>query len=200
MFIGRSGCGKGTQSRLLKEYLERTTGQKVIHVSTGDQMRTVMRSNNETARLIDKKVMRAGGLAPVFLPIWAWGDIFVKYLSADQHVILDGAPRTELEAKVIIEALQFYGRLRVYPFVLDVSAEEVAQRMSLRGRADDTPGNIQNRMAFYKNHVVPAQDVLKQHYRAWNTFRLLQSDGKSPREVHQEVIAWIGRDFEDVPF
>lgn len=200
MFIGRSGCGKGTQGKLLKEYLERTTGKEAIHVSTGDQMRAVLAMQNDTARLINEKIMQAGELAPLFLAVWAWGDIFIKNLSADKHLILDGTPRTALEAEMMVEALNFYERRRVYPIVLDIPKEEAVRRMLARGRADDTPENIESRLSFYKKQVAHARHILKWRYIAWGTFLHLSADKKSPEEIHQEILSFINQDWDGVPF
>ena len=60
IFFGRSGCGKGTQATLLKEYMEKIDPKnKVLYVETGAKFREFMAKNNYSNGLakavIDKK-------------------------------------------------------------------------------------------------------------------------------------------------
>ena len=188
MLVGRSGCGKGTQAKLLKEYLERTTGREVVYVSTGDKMREAMKLGNATARLIEEKIMKAGNLAPHALAVWAWFDTFIQQgLSNDKHLIFDGTPRTKEEAVMMVDVLEWYGRKAVYPILLQATAEEVTRRMLARGRADDSPENIRNRLAFYEHQVLPAFGVLGYRYG----FQSATAGDDDPETIHRKILTLL---------
>ncbi|MBI5045668.1 MAG: nucleoside monophosphate kinase [Candidatus Niyogibacteria bacterium] len=188
IFIGRSGCGKGTQADLLKKYLEKQTGEgSVFYIYTGDGLRALTkRQDLLTARLVDEKVMKAGAKAPDFVAVWVWAGKFVEGMDEKKYVILDGSPRTVIEAKLLDEAFNFYGRNAIFPIWLDVSAEEVAFRMKNRGRADDTDGQIKNRLAYYEEYVVPAVN----YYGQESKNKLIHIDGnvRDPQLIHKNIL------------
>ena len=70
VFFGRSGCGKGTQAKLLSDFLK-SQGKEVIYTETGSQFREFMKSESYSSRLVGE-ILKEGALIPVFLPIWIW--------------------------------------------------------------------------------------------------------------------------------
>jgi adenylate kinase family enzyme len=188
MLMGRSGSGKGSQAKLLKEYLEKTTGLGVIYISTGDKMREVMAlKGNETARLIDEKIMKNGNLAPHALPIWAWLDVLIHQdLHNGKHLILDGTPRMAPEAEILIGVLKFYEREHITPIALDIPRDEAERRLLARGRADDVVENIKNRLDSYEAHAIPTIVVLNKIYKVHNIFA---TGDKSA--IHEKIIKII---------
>lgn len=192
IFIGRSGCGKGTQADLLKKYLEKQDGAgSVFYIYTGEGLRELTkRQDLLTARLVDEKVMKAGAKAPDFVAVWVWSGKFVEGMDEKRHIMLDGSPRTVIEAKLLDEAFDFYGRSAVFPIWLDVSAEEVFFRMKHRGRADDTEDQIKNRLAYYEKYVVPAIN----YYDKESENKLIHIDGnvRDPELIHKNILAALG--------
>jgi len=192
IFIGRSGSGKGTQAELLWKYLEERDGWKsVFYVYTGEKLRELVQKKELlTARLVDERVMKAGDKAPDFLAVWAWGDKFVEGMDKKRHIILDGSPRTVMEAKLLDEALRFYDRDEIFPIFLDVSAEEVTRRMKARARADDTDEQIKNRLAYYEKHVIPAV----KYYQKESSNKLIHIDGNSQDRglIHKNILKVLG--------
>ena len=84
IMIGRSGCGKGTQSQLLVKYfedkyksLELKDSINITHVTTGEGFRKLISGDTYTAN-ISKEITNTGGLNPEFLAIWNWGNIFIN--------------------------------------------------------------------------------------------------------------------------
>ena len=52
IFIGRSGCGKGTQAELVQEHLKQIDPKrKVLYIQTGAEFREFIKGNSETQKL-----------------------------------------------------------------------------------------------------------------------------------------------------
>jgi adenylate kinase len=135
------GGGKGTQGvRLAREL-------GVRHVSSGDVLRAEVANDTELGREV-KVHMAAGRLAPDELVTLA---ILPVIESLDGYV-LDGFPRTLSQA----EGLDFDAV--VY---LNVPDDEVERRLLGRGREDDTPEVITERLREYAADTEPLID----HYR-----------------------------------
>ncbi len=179
LFFGRSGCGKGTQAKLLQEYLEKKDRESnVLYVYVGDKMRELSGRDSLTAKLANE-ILLAGEKEPDFLAIWAWSDELVEKLKQNTHLIIDGSPRTLLEAKILDEAFEFYERKNIKPILINVSSEEVMARMLDRKREDDTEEQIKNRLAYYEKYVAPAVE----YYRNESKNKLIIVDG-NPHDVN----------------
>jgi len=150
MFIGLSGSGKGTQSTLLKQFLEKRDGENsVVFAYAGENFRKLMKNDNYTASL-SKKLTEGGRLSPGFLAVWAWSSVLVDTMEDNKHLIMDGSPRKLIEAKLIDEAMEFYGIENVYPIFLNISFDVARARLMARGRSDDNGEGIKERFAYYK--------------------------------------------------
>jgi len=162
MFIGRSGCGKGTQAGLLINYLkEIDPGHTIFHLEAGERFRELVQGDTYTSKLA-KKVNDEGGLQPAFLSIYIWSDLLVQKLKEDEHLILDGVPRREEEAIALKKALLYYGYKEAHVIHLDVSEDWAKERLTHRVRGDDDRmEDIQNKMDWYESKVIPTIDILK---------------------------------------
>ncbi len=100
IFIGRSGCGKGTQADLLKEYLEKNRSNSVFYLESGARFREFISQNSFTANL-SREIMKSGGLQPAFLAIHIWSHIMIEQMNEGKHLIIDGTPRLLDEAKIL---------------------------------------------------------------------------------------------------
>lgn len=182
IFIGRSGSGKGTQAELLKKYLD-SSGRKVEYIATGQAFRDFIQGDGYTQDL-SRKLMDEGKLQPEFLAVWMWGGEFVQRLEGDEEIILDGTPRSLNEAKMLGDALAFYG---FTPQVLhmDISHDEAVERLTKRGRADDKEmKDIEERLRWYEEDVVPAIE----HYRDEDFYMVYDIKGEgSIEEIHQNI-------------
>jgi adenylate kinase len=124
VLLGAPGAGKGTQAPLLAERLG------IPVVATGDLFRAAVRDG--TALGIEaRRYMDAGQLVP--------DEITVKLLlerlgrpDAAAGVILDGFPRTGVQAKALDEALTGRGAKVSAAVLVDVPADELVRRMSGR--------------------------------------------------------------------
>lgn len=153
-FIGKPGCGKGTQAKLLSE----KTGWKAT--SSGDTLREMATLNTPVGRKL-KEEMAAG----LLMPSWVSTYLFLREvfsLPNEVSIILDGFNRKMHEALFNKEALAWLER----PFsvvYLRVSDKEVRRRLALRkeieDRADDH--SIGERLKEYYAHTEPVIEMFR---------------------------------------
>jgi len=188
MFIGLSGCGKGTQSNLLKNFLEKRDGENsVVLAYAGENFRKLLENNTYTAKL-SKKRTESGRLSPGFLAVWAWSSVLVNAMEDGKHLIMDGSPRKLIEAKLIDEAMEFYGIEKVYPIFLNIGIESARERLIDRGRSDDNENGIKERFAYYERDVIPVIEYFKEESKN----KLIEVNGEQSIEgIHKEVIEKI---------
>lgn len=186
--MGRSGAGKGVQSKLLQEFLRKEKPQgQLLYVETGQYFRKYVQGTGYTwdrARVINDR----GGRQPDFLAAWIWSNLFIETLKGNEDIIFDGTPRSLGEAHMLHTALPFYEYERPIVVFLDVSRAEAEKRLYGRGRADDSPDAIARRLAWYDNDVVPAIDF----YRADPLYHFLAINGeRTPEEVHADIVSHL---------
>ncbi|MEK7157883.1 MAG: hypothetical protein AAB688_02270, partial [Patescibacteria group bacterium] len=86
-FIGRSGCGKGTQARLLGEHLSKVDSQReVFFLETGAEFRKFIQGEGYTQRL-SKKIYDDGGSQPEFLSVYMWSRVLAESFKENEHLI-----------------------------------------------------------------------------------------------------------------
>jgi adenylate kinase len=158
LLLGPQGAGKGTQGNLISEEYD------IPHIATGDILRTAMAAGTELGRKV-KPIYDAGGLVPDDIMI----ELIRERLCADDAAngfVLDGFPRTAVQAGALDEMLDEIGRPLsiVLEFQLpeEVSIERLTLRAPQEGRADDTPESIGTRLRLYHEQTEP----LIEHYRA----------------------------------
>jgi len=151
-FIGKPGCGKGTQAKLLSE----KTGWKVI--SAGSQFRALAAEETPVGRKI-KSEIDVGVLAPHWFAMY----LYLKALFGigdGADVIFDGFNRKVPEAELVIDSLKWLGRSFTI-LNIQVSDEEVRRRLSgrkvIEGRADDNA--VDERLKEYYEFTDPALEL-----------------------------------------
>lgn len=169
-FIGKPGCGKGDQTKLLSE----KTGWKVV--TPGEQFRSMSAEDTSVGRKV-KSVNDAGMLQPHWLAEY----LFLKnlfLLPEEEGVIFDGFAREVQEAETDIDALTWLNR----PFVvlhLKVSDEEIFRRLALRkeieGRTDDNV--VDERLKEYREHTEPVIEMFR------SKGMLIEINGERTREA-----------------
>ena len=79
IFIGRSGCGKGTQARLLTDRINRLDEEhrQIMYVETGEKFREFFRNSDYSAE-IAKKIYHKDDRQPDFLACWMWSGMLIS--------------------------------------------------------------------------------------------------------------------------
>lgn len=188
ILIGRSGCGKGTQAKLLETYLENAgSTHPVFYYESGALFREFISKENYSSK-ISKELYTLGSRQPTFLAIKMWASFFVEHLTGNEHFIIDGTPRSLLEAQALDTALNFYGR-KANVIYLDVTRAWSEKHLLARGRADDTnKKNIEVRLNWFDTDVVPAID----YYKTNSPHNFMHIHSEQPIElVHEDIVKRI---------
>src|SRR5438105_9273030 len=93
VFVGPPGSGKGTQARLLEDRLG------LLHISTGDLLRTAIREGTPCGKLVEPYVV-AGQLVPDEIVNERVSEYF-HGPNPPQKFVLDGYPRTAAQAEYL---------------------------------------------------------------------------------------------------
>ena len=128
ILMGPPGAGKGTQAELIKAAFP------IPHISTGDMFREAVK--NGTAMGIEaKKYMDAGQLVPDEVTI---GIVEERLAMADCKTgfLLDGFPRTSVQAQALDQVLANYGRK--VELALNISVPDEILRDRMTGRVSCT--------------------------------------------------------------
>lgn len=134
ILFGPPGSGKGTQSeKLIAKY-----GLK--HLSTGDLLRTEI-ARKTPLGLEAKNIMDRGQLVPDEVVVGMISSALESNPQA-KGFLFDGFPRTAAQSEALDKLLQLKGTSIGVVLALEVSEEELVQRLLNRGltsgRSDDT--------------------------------------------------------------
>ncbi len=162
IFIGRSGCGKGTQVELLQKHLaEKFPQDEVFYLETGERFRAFIKEDSYSSKL-SQAVYASGERQPSFLAIWMWAHLLIESFKGTEHLIIDGSPRAYTEALAMDTAFNFYGRKNIFVVHLNVSRKWSEDRLLSRGRADDIDlTKVKKRLDWFEADVVPAIEFFK---------------------------------------
>lgn len=210
--VGRSGCGKGTQAKLLMERFG-----NFFYISTGDLLRELGRTGTETGKKI-KEVLDEGGLPFDDMATTLWMHAISFNVKEGQGIIFDGAPRRLQEAIDMVEFMTWLGRANsTFYILLDISRQEAFDRLTKRRickdcerlipwvgefkklekcdkcggelvtRPDDKPEAINNRLNFYEERVMEVVDFFSKKNL------LIRINGEQPIEdVFRDILKALG--------
>ena len=170
IMIGGPGSGKSTYSELLKKELS------IAHIYTGDMMRALSRKNTPDGKKV-RELLAKGEFAPTPIVIDAVKER-MKQPDAMKGYVFDGFPRNTEQAK----AMEDKGIEYDYVINLVVSEEEVIKRLTARGRADDKPEIIKNRIKVYHRETAP----LLSYYK--DEIINIKAEGSTPELITKEII------------
>ena len=170
IMIGGPGSGKSTYSEIITKKLG------IPHIYTGDMMRKLAQQDTPDGRKV-KELLSKGEFAPLDIVIKAVKDR-VSQSDAKNGYVFDGFPRNVIQANKMKEEGIGYD----YVINLQVSEEEVIRRLSARGRADDKPEIIKNRIKVYHRETAPLLDYFK------NEIINIKAEGGTPESVADEII------------
>ena len=144
ILFGLAGSGKGTQGKALSEIF----GWRALSVGQ------VIRDTGEYAGTIDK-----GNLIPDEDVIRLMTKQIEKSEAEGFDVILDGYPRTEYQAKWLVDHMadKIDGAI-----ILEVPKEELYERLTLRGRDDDKEkASIDRRFEIFEQNICSILPLLE---------------------------------------
>jgi len=216
IFLGRSGCGKGTQAKLVQEKFG------LEYIGSGDFLRERVKNQDFTGQKIDK-VMKEG----IFVPTPIIMDILLDVLEGHKKnrvnikgIVLDGVPRKLIEAQVLDQALEWYEwDKNVKTLLIDISEEEAFNRLTKRRickncnklipyigdyknltacdecggelitRPDDKEEAIRSRLSEFMEKTQPVLDYYEKQGR------LVRVNGEQGIEkVHEDILAALNRE------
>ncbi|HSW77426.1 MAG TPA: nucleoside monophosphate kinase [Candidatus Chromulinivoraceae bacterium] len=141
VFFGPAGAGKSVQGQMLAA----RNGWRWL--SSGQLLR-----DTRDIELI--KEMQTGRLVTPEKVNELMVDALKRAKKVD-HVILDGYPRQLSQAKWLIESQKQYDRSIQLVVVLEVPKSELLKRIEVRGRVDDTPEAVDERLRIYRTEIYP---------------------------------------------
>lgn len=129
ILLGPPGSGKGTQGERLQEDLD------CPYYATGDILRAAVKEGTEVGRAA-KEYMDRGDLVPDEVLIGIISDRLGSG-EADHGFILDGFPRTVVQAEALDAELGELGRQLTAVVLIDVDDDEIVNRLSGRRVCQD---------------------------------------------------------------
>lgn len=154
VLLGPPGSGKGTQATRLADRLV------VPHLSSGELLRTHIGTGDSLGELVKDTIAR-GDLVPDEVVV----EMIAKRLADPdcvQGYILDGFPRTVVQARALDELLADRGQRLDAVLSLEVETAELLRRLTDRaarsGRDDDASRQvIQHRLDVFSERTRPLQ-------------------------------------------
>ncbi len=185
IFIGRSGCGKGTQAKLIQDYLKKYDSERdVLYIQTGAEFREFIKGTTITQKL-SKAIYDKGRFQPEFLAVHMWTNVLVNKYTTGEHLVLDGMPRKYHEAGVLDSVWDFYKMKPPHVIYMDITQEESRKRLMVRRRLDDTEDEITERLAWFESEVLPTLDFFKNN----PDYDFVTVDGmQTAEDVHKEIL------------
>jgi adenylate kinase len=186
LLLGPQGAGKGTQAkRIAAEY-------GIPHVASGEILRDEMRAGTDLGERV-REVYDRGDLVSDDLMIELIRNR-LEQADTEAGFILDGFPRTTVQAEALDSMFADIGRNFSVAFALqipdEVAFERLRRRAELEGRADDTDDAIRRRLENYHRETEP----LIEYYRTRGNLVSVRGD-RSENEVFADIQAAL----EQVP-
>jgi len=174
IMLGGPGSGKSTYSKFLtKEY-------QIPHVYTGDMMRDLAKQDTPTGRKV-RSALEKGDYVDTKIVLDTL-QARLQRKDTERGYVLDGFPRSMEQVKEMEKRNIGYDHV-VY---LDVAEEEVIRRLMSRGRADDKPDIIKNRIKVYKKQTQPVVDYYKD-----KLINIKAKGGEVIEDIAAEIISKI---------
>jgi adenylate kinase len=186
LLLGPQGAGKGTQAkRISAEY-------GIPHIASGEILRAEMDAGTDLGNRV-KDVYDRGDLVS--------DDLMIELIrnrleqpDTEAGFVLDGFPRTTVQAEALDSMFNDIGRNFSVAFALqipdEVAFDRLRRRAEVEGRADDTDEAIQRRLDNYHRETEP----LIEYYRTRGNLVPIHGN-----RSENEVFAEIQRALEQVP-
>lgn len=136
LFIGPQGSGKSTQAKLASQFL------KIPLISTGEIFRQMADANQMIKKVLDEGRLMDDNTTSNLVKDR------LQEKDCQNGFIIDGYPRN-------LEQLGLFDPKFDIVFYLDVPKEQVIERLTKRGREDDTPESISLRLDLFNKRTKP---------------------------------------------
>lgn len=171
IFFGPAGAGKSVQGQILAArhgWRWLSTGQLLRDTHDPELLKKMASGEligDETAnKVVQQALLRSSDI---------------------DHVILDGYPRELSQSEWLDSILPEHQRSIKMVVVLEVPESEIVRRLRLRGRADDTPEAIKERLHTFRDKIYPILDHMNQQ-----KIRIAHIDGTGTvGQVHDRIEA-----------
>ena len=186
LLLGPQGAGKGTQAkRISAEY-------GIPHIASGEILRAEMAAGTDLGKRVEE-IYDRGDLVS--------DDLMIELIrnrleqpDTETGFILDGFPRTTVQAEALDSMFSDIGRSFNVAFALqipdEVAFERLGRRAEVEGRADDTEEAIKRRLENYHRETEP----LIEYYRTRGNLVTIRGN-----RTENEVFADIQAALEQVP-
>tara|TARA_B100000575_G_C22835209_1_gene489989 strand:- start:7 stop:579 length:573 start_codon:yes stop_codon:yes gene_type:complete len=160
IFFGPPGAGKGTQAKVISEFLN------LSHLSTGDVLRNKIKEKDKLANEL-KEIMSSGKLVSdkILNSIVASR---LKY-EAQKGFILDGYPRTLDQSKFLNNFLENSSYRINYIFNININfnilKNRIIKRSSEERRDDDNINSLETRYSEYLNSTKQVSDLYRENQK-----------------------------------
>lgn len=178
ILIGPPGAGKGTQAKALAAHIG------VPHLSTGDLLRKEIETKTPLG-MEAKQYLDKGHLVPDLL-VMEVVEHRLDQGDCARGCILDGFPRTLIQAAALDSYLERHHKPLAGAIEFRIDDEEVVRRLGGRGREDDQPNVIRERMAGFRRQTEP----LVEYYRKRNLLGSVDAIG-SVDDVFNRLISEV---------
>lgn len=173
ILMGVAGAGKSMQGRLFADE------HGYAWISTGELFRVLV-TGKRRAEMLEGKLLSDD-------EVIALVDRTLKLIDVQEEFLLDGFPRTKVQADWLLKEVES-GRLSLTAvFNLTASRKIVKKRLLARGRQDDTEQAIEKRFHEYETMTLPIVDYVRD---AGADVYDIDAD-QDPITVHDQIMALI---------
>jgi adenylate kinase len=183
LFFGSQGAGKGTQVKMLIDFLKSKSNRGVIQIDMGQELRNLRDSGTEAGKLTGE-IIDNGIRIYDFMAIYLQTKKLVDNFTGAEHIVADGLARGEDQTRGFDDAIKFFKRDDLQVINLVINDDTAVKRLMARGRNDDTEEAIRRRLAWTKTDVLPQLQLLKSRGRT-----IHEIDGEPDVEtIHQNIL------------
>lgn len=170
VIFGPAGAGKSVQGQILAARM----GWRWL--SAGQLLR-----DTHDVELV--RIMQEGTMVSHETITKIMGEAIEHAANIDQ-LILDGFPRELEQAQWLVASQSTHGRAVALVVVLEVPRDELLKRLAIRGRADDTPEAIDQRLNIYRQEMYPILNYVTEQ-----NVPVVHIDGTgSVGQVHDRIV------------
>jgi adenylate kinase len=173
VLMGVAGAGKSMQGKMLADE------HGYAWISTGEILRVLV-TGRRRQEMLQGKLLSDDEMIAIL-------DKIFELIDTDQEFILDGFPRTVVQADWLFKQTQ-EKRFKLSGVIhLSASEEVVRKRLETRGRLDDTNEAISQRFQEYNSVTVP----ILEHFKHLGISICDIDASRPPREVHDAILKCV---------